>query len=114
MKPTDYLPLFFKNCAYLGLRPKRIIRALFFDHITLFLKVLLKLNTVLMPKKMLFYSALVLIIANHTFQEYFGLNPLIIAFSYVLLTALVKTDESDGLFLKSDKWWLYANASQSH
>jgi hypothetical protein len=59
-----------------------------------------------MPKKMLFYSVLVLIIANLTFQEYFGLNALIIAFSYVLITSIVKAYESDGEFLKSGKWWL--------
>jgi hypothetical protein len=44
MKPTDYLPLFFKNCAYLGYRPTRFIRALFFDLFTLFFKVLLKIK----------------------------------------------------------------------
>lgn len=59
-----------------------------------------------MPKKMLFYAALVLIIANLTFEEYFGLNALLIAVLYVLVTAVVRAYESNSQFLKTGKWWL--------
>ncbi|MFT5822794.1 MAG: hypothetical protein ACI8ZM_004051 [Crocinitomix sp.] len=59
-----------------------------------------------MPKKILFYTALVLIIANLTFQEYFGLNAFIISLVYVSITAFVQSKENSLTFLGSPKWWL--------
>lgn len=55
---------------------------------------------------MLFYTTLVLIIANLTFQEYFGLNALIISLIYVSITAFVQYRENSATFLGSSKWWL--------
>ncbi len=61
-----------------------------------------------MPKKMLFYITLVLIIANLTYQEYFGLNAFIISLSYVAITAFVRIQEHSSNFLGTAKWWLAA------
>ena len=58
-----------------------------------------------MSKKMLFYVGLVMIIANMLYQEYWGLNTLIISIVFVIITAINRIYEPLENSSISWKWW---------